>query len=71
MSNTLKELKGFKNHLSQTVNEMFISVNEEGYVNIPDLKLELNGKKLVLPLHADLSEKIDNFLKEVIEEEEK
>lgn len=68
-NNILNELHSFKKHLSITLDEILKSLDQNN-TNIPDLKIELNGKSLSLPLHADLHILLDNFISEVIKDEE-
>lgn len=68
-NNILNELHSFKEHLSLTLDEILKSIDQNN-TNIPDLNIELNGKSLSLPLHADLHMMLDNFISEVIKDEE-
>lgn len=67
----VKALQEFLEHLQYSVyghDGLMDTLNEGDYEERFDLKLELNGKSISLPLHADLFHRLTTLIVEEIEE---
>jgi hypothetical protein len=65
----LTQLIGFRIELESMVDEILDSINTVGYDDKFNLKIETNGKKVNLELHADLYSNLLTFVDISIEEE--
>lgn len=64
----LAQLIGFRIELAHLVDEMLDELNTTGYDDKFNLKIETNGSKLELELHADLYERMLKLIDEEIDE---
>lgn len=63
-------IEQFEEHMIKTVHELFDALEEGDLDERFDLHIQLNGKKIVLPMHADLYSRLEQFMKEEREENE-
>jgi len=66
----MSNLKDFKEHVERSIYTMLDLMQEGDYEERFDLVLELNGKKVEIPMHADLYQRLTRFIQEEIDENE-
>jgi hypothetical protein len=66
---SVRELREFRKQMKETLFQLWDELDAGDYNHKFDLKIEWNGKKIDLPMHADLYSRFERFIDESIEEE--
>jgi hypothetical protein len=66
---SVRELREFRKQMTETLFQLWDELDKGDYDHKFDLKIEWNGKKIDLPMHADLYSRFERFIDEPIEEE--
>lgn len=64
------KLREFKDHVEESIFLLMDTIDNGDYEERFDLTLEMNGKKIAMPMHADLYERLTRFIQEEIDENE-
>ena len=64
------ELREFRKQMTESLHELWDTLESGDYDSKFDLKIEWNGKKIDLPMHADIYSRFERFIEETIEEEQ-